>query len=132
MNIIYFYIYIIILIISTILFTISRCYYNIHIFDIFFYPNENDNILENKIFMASNILINFGLGVLFGMEALFLMCIKIMLFDIYLFFTEYCDIFKTAKSSNIIILIIISLTSYLLGALCKQYYPKSLYITEFQ
>ena len=115
MDTLYFYIYLLTIILSTILFTISRCYFNIHILDTFFYPNENDNILENKVFLTFHIFVNFILGLLFGFDVIYGMMLKIIFFEIYLFFTQYCDIFKTAKFSHLVIIVIISVTSYLIG-----------------
>lgn len=120
----YFYIYMITIVTSTILFTISRCYFKVHDFDMFFYPNENYNILESKIFLASHISINFLLGMFFGFNVLQGMMLKILLFDVYLYFTEYCDIFKTAKFSNLVTLVVLSLASFLIGCVFSKWFDK--------
>jgi hypothetical protein len=104
---------------STIAFTILRCGYDVHYLDMFFYPNPNNNIFENKIYLYSHILINFLLGFLFGFEVLFGMLVKIAIFEVYLFFTEHCDIFKISDMKYLILIIIISLISYTAGALAN-------------
>tara|TARA_Y100000385_G_C13001023_1_gene597230 strand:+ start:257 stop:586 length:330 start_codon:yes stop_codon:yes gene_type:complete len=104
---------------STIAFTILRCGYDVHYLDIFFYPNPNNNIFENKIYLYSHILINFLLGFLFGFEVLFGILVKIAIFEVYLFFTEHCDIFKISDMKYLILIIIISLISYTAGALAN-------------
>jgi len=119
MNSIYFYIYLTAVIMSTIAFTILRCGYDVHYLDMFFYPNPNNNIFENKIYLYSHILINFLLGFLFGFEVLFGMLVKIAIFEVYLFFTEHCDIFKISDMKYLILIIIISLISYTAGALAN-------------
>lgn len=120
MNTFYFYVYLLTIIATTVLFTISRCYFDIHYFDILFYPNENDNILENKVFLSFHILINLGLGLLFGYDVVYGMMLKILFFEIYLYFTQYCDIFKTAKFSHLVIIVIISLASFLAGCVLSK------------
>ena len=116
----YFYIYLLTIVSTTIMFTISRCYFDIHYFDVLFYPNENNNILENKIFLTFHVLANFALGILFGYDVAYGMILKIMMFEVYLYFTEYCDIFKVAKFSNLVIIVILSLASYIVGAMMSK------------
>jgi hypothetical protein len=120
MNTVYFYIYLIAVVSSTVALNILRCVFDVKIFDIFFYPNPNNNILENYIYLYSHILINFTLGYLFGFEVIIGMLVKIMLFEVYLYITEYCDIFKTSKVSHLVIIIIVSLVSYTAGCLAKK------------
>jgi hypothetical protein len=119
MNSIYFYIYLTAVIMSTIAFTILRCGYDVHYFDMFFYPNPNNNIFENEIYLYSHILINFLLGFLFGFEVLFGMLVKIAIFEVYLFLTEHCDIFKISDMKYLILIVIISLISYTAGSLAN-------------
>jgi hypothetical protein len=56
---------------------------------------------------------------LFGFEVILGMLVKIAIFEVYLYFTEYCDVFKTAKLANLIIIVILSLLAYTTGALTK-------------
>ncbi len=119
MNTIYFYMYLTIVILSTFTFTFLRCIHGLTYFDEFFYPNPNNNIFENKIYLSSHIIINFAIGYLFGFEVILGMLVKIAIFEVYLYFTEYCDVFKTAKLANLIIIVILSLLAYTAGALTK-------------
>jgi hypothetical protein len=116
----YFYLYLIVVISSTVALNILRCVFNIKTFDIFFYPNNNNNIVENFVYLSSHILVNFTLGYLFGFEVILGMLVKIMLFEVYLYITERCDIFNTSKVSHLIIIIIVSLVSYTAGCLAKK------------
>jgi hypothetical protein len=116
MNTIFFYTYLLLVATSLILFTIARCIGKINTFDPLFYPNENNSILDNKLFLASHISVNFLLGLFFGFEVIYAMIIKIIAFESYLYFTEYCDVFKVAPFSTLIITYIISIISYVLGA----------------
>ena len=68
MNIIFFYIYLISIIIVTTIFILARCVFDFHDLDVFFYPNHNNNIVSNYIYLISHILVNFFLGVFFGFE----------------------------------------------------------------
>ena len=126
MNTIYFYIYLLLVFASLLIFTISRCYFKITIFDSIFYPNENNNILESKLFLASHIGVNFALGLLFGFDVIYPMLVKIAAFEMYLYFTEYCDIFKVAPLNTLIITMIISLVSYVFGAIFSNGFNKTL------
>lgn len=120
----YFYIYLLIIFTITISFTILRCVFNIHTIDIFFYPNNANNIIENKVYLISHILVNFLLGVIFGLDIIFGMFIKIIIFEVYLHITEHCDIFYVSKMSNLIVIIIISLVSYTAGSMINKLVSK--------
>lgn len=120
----YFYIYLLLIFTITISFTIIRCVFNIHTIDIFFYPNNANNIIENKIYLISHILVNFLLGVIFGLDIILGMFIKIIIFEVYLHITEHCDIFYVSKMSNLIVIIIISLVSYTAGSMINKLVSK--------
>jgi len=120
----YFYIYLLLIFTITISFTIIRCVFNIHTIDIFFYPNEANNILENKVYLITHILVNFLLGVIFGLDIIFGMFIKIIIFEVYLHITEHCDIFYVSKMSNLIVIIVISLVSYTAGSMINKLVSK--------
>jgi hypothetical protein len=104
----------------TLSFTIIRCVFNIHAIDIFFYPNNANNIMENKVYLLLHILVNFILGVIFGFDIIFGMFIKIIIFEIYLHVTEHCDVFYLSKASNLIVIILISIVSYTFGSVINK------------
>lgn len=120
MNSIYFYIYLITIFTVTISFTILRCVFNMHDLDIFFYPNHANNIIENKVYLVSHIIVNFLLGLLFGFKIILGMFVKIIIFEAYLHIMEHCDIFYVSKISNLIIIVLISLVSYTLGSVINK------------
>ena len=120
----YFYIYLLIIFTITISFTILRCVFNIHTIDIFFYPNNANNIIENKVYLISHILVNFLLGVIFGLDIILGMFIKIIIFEVYLHITEHCDVFYISKMSNLIVIIIISLVTYTAGSMINKLVSK--------
>jgi len=112
----FFYIYLMLVIVATFSFTIIRCIFKRHELDIFFYPNEANNIIANKVYLATHILVNFLLGFLFGFEVVAGMAIKILVFEVYLYLTEHCDVFILSNASNLIIIVLISLISYITGS----------------
>jgi hypothetical protein len=112
----FFYIYLMLVIVATFSFTIIRCVFKRHELDIFFYPNEANNIIANKVYLVSHILVNFLLGFLFGFEVVAGMAIKILVFEVYLYLTEHCDVFILSNASNLIIIVLISLISYITGS----------------
>jgi hypothetical protein len=120
MDTFYFYIYLLFIITSTLIFTILRCIFNIHDLDIFFYPNNKNNIIENKIYLFTHILVNFLLGFIFGFDIILGMFIKILIFEVYLHITEHCDIFYVSNASNLIVIVLISLVSYTFGSIFNQ------------
>jgi hypothetical protein len=120
MDTFYFYIYLLLIITSTLIFTILRCIFNIHDLDIFFYPNNKNNIIENKIYLFTHILVNFLLGFIFGFDIILGMFIKILIFEVYLHITEHCDIFYVSNASNLIVIVLISLVSYTFGSIFNQ------------
>ena len=120
----YFYIYLLLIFTITISFTIIRCVFNIHTIDIFFYPNNANNIIENKVYLISHILVNFLLGVIFGLDIILGMFIKIIIFEVYLHITEHCDIFYVSKMSNLIMIVLISLISYTAGSIMNKLVSK--------
>ena len=120
MNTIYFYIYLVVVGISILLFTFLRCQYDYRLFDPLLYPNENFNILANYTFLTYHCLTYAALGYLFGFEVFYSMILKIVFFETYLFFIEYCDIFQTSPRSHLIITLIFSLVSYIFGCLISS------------
>jgi hypothetical protein len=120
MDTLYFYIYLLIIFTTTITFTILRCIFNIHTLDILFYPNNANNIIENKVYLVTHILVNFLLGFIFGFDIILGMFIKIIIFEVYLHITEHCDIFHVSKMSNLIVIVLISLISYTFGSVINK------------
>jgi hypothetical protein len=120
MDTFYFYIYLLLIITATLIFTIIRCIFNIHDLDIFFYPNNKNNIIENKIYLFTHILVNFLLGFIFGFDIILGMFIKILIFEVYLHITEHCDIFYVSNISNLIVIVLISLVSYTFGCIFNK------------
>jgi len=116
----YFYLYLLFIITTTIIFTIIRCIFNIHDLDIFFYPNNKNNIIENKIYLYTHILVNFLLGFIFGFDIILGMFVKILIFEVYLHITEHCDIFYVSNISNLIVIVLISLVSYTFGCVFNK------------
>jgi len=116
----FFYIYLLVIFTITLAFTILRCVFNVHDLDIFFYPNHTNNILENKVYLATHIIVNFMLGALFGFDIILGMFVKIIIFEVYLHITEYCDIFYMSKASNLIVIILISIVSYTFGSVLNK------------
>jgi len=113
----FFYVYLIVVGISILLFTFLRCKYNYRTFDALLYPNENNNILANHTFLIYHCVTYAALGYLFGFQVIYSMMFKIIFFETYLFFIEYCDIFQTSPQSHLIITLIFSIFSYLFGCL---------------
>ena len=120
MDTLYFNIYLLLIFTATIIFTILRCVFNIHTLDIFFYPNNANNIIENKVYLFTHILVNFLLGLIFGFDIILGMFIKILIFEVYLHITEHCDIFYVSKISNLIVIVLISLISYTFGSVVNR------------
>lgn len=120
MDTFYFYVYLLLIITTTLIFTIIRCIFNIHDLDIFFYPNNKNNIIENKIYLFTHILVNFLLGFIFGFDIILGMFIKILIFEVFLHITEHCDIFYVSNISNLIVISMISLVSYTFGSVVNK------------
>ena len=120
MDTFYFYVYLLLIITTTLIFTIIRCIFNIHDLDIFFYPNNKNNIIENKIYLFTHILVYFLLGFIFGFDIILGMFIKILIFEVFLHITEHCDIFYVSNISNLIVISMISLVSYTFGCVVNK------------
>ena len=120
MDTFYFYVYLLLIITTTLIFTIIRCIFNIHDLDIFFYPNNKNNIIENKIYLFTHILVNFLLGFIFCFDIILGMFIKILIFEVFLHITEHCDIFYVSNISNLIVISMISLVSYTFGCVVNK------------
>jgi hypothetical protein len=91
----------------------------------FFYPNNANNIIENKVYLSSHIIISFILGLLFGFNVIGGMFVKIIIFEVYLYFFEHCDVFIVSKPKNLIIIILITLISYVAGCIINTIFSKS-------
>lgn len=124
MNVFYFYIYLILVAATVLIFTLARCFYKMNYFDFLLYPNQNNNIFKNPFFLAYHIAVNVILGLLFGYQVVYAMLIKIVSYEWYIYAVEYCDIFNTSKASNLYIAILISISSYFIGATFAQFFSK--------
>lgn len=120
MNPTFFYVYLVVVGVSILLFTFLRCKFQYKTFDVLLYPNENNNILENHTFLIYHCVTYAALGYLFGFDVLYGMIFKIIAFEMYLYFIEYCDLFQTSPFSNLIITLILSTFSYLFGCLLNS------------
>lgn len=121
----FFYIYLMLVIVATFSFTIIRCVFKRHELDIFFYPNEANNIIANKVYLVAHIFVNFLLGFLFGFDVIAGMAIKILVFEVYLYLTEHCDVFILSNASNLIIIVLISLISYITGSTINKVFSNT-------
>jgi hypothetical protein len=119
-----FYIYLLFVLVSTISYTILRCVFKEHSLDMFFYPNNANNILENKIYLASHIIGSFLLGLLFGFNVIGGMFVKIIIFEVYLYFFEHCDVFIVSEPSNLIVIILLTIISYIAGCIINTIFSK--------
>lgn len=120
MNPTFFYVYLTVVGVSILLFTFLRCKFEYKTFDILLYPNENNNILENHTFLIYHCVTYAALGYLFGFDVLYGMIFKIIAFETYLYFIEYCDMFQTSPFSHLVITLILSTFSYLFGCLLNS------------
>ena len=121
----FFYIYLSLVVIATVTYTIIRCVFKEHSLDIFFYPNEANNIMQNKVYLAFHIFVNFLLGFLFGFDVIVGMCIKILIFEVYLYITEHCDVFILSNPYNLIVIVLISLISYVAGSTIHKVFSRT-------
>jgi len=119
-----FYIYLLFVLVSTISYTILRCVFKEHSLDMFFYPNNANNILENKVYLASHIIVSFLLGLLFGFNVIGGMFVKIIIFEVYLYFFEHCDVFIISEPSNLIVIILLTIISYIAGCIINTIFSK--------
>ena len=119
-----FYIYLLFVLVSTISYTILRCVFKEHSLDMFFYPNNSNNILENKVYLASHIIVSFLLGLLFGFNVIGGMFVKIIIFEVYLYFFEHCDVFIISEPSNLIVIILLTIISYIAGCIINTIFSK--------
>ena len=124
MDSMFFYIYLLLIFTVTLAFTLVRCIFNIHTIDMFFYPNNKNNIIENKIYLISHIVVNFLLGFIFGFDIILGMFVKIIIFEVYLHITEHCDVFYLSNASNLFVIILISLVSYTTGSMINKLVSK--------
>jgi hypothetical protein len=119
-----FYIYLLFVLVSTISYTILRCVFKENSLDMFFYPNNSNNILENKVYLASHIIGSFLLGLLFGFNVIGGMFVKIIIFEVYLYFFEHCDVFIISEPSNLIVIILLTIISYIAGCIINTIFSK--------
>jgi hypothetical protein len=71
-----------------------------------------------------HILTSFLLGVFFGFDIIGGMFIKIIIFEVYLYLFEHCDVFILSKPSNVMIIILITLISYIAGSIINIIFSK--------
>jgi hypothetical protein len=124
------YIYILISIITLVVIYIVKCTYNNNFFDRFLYlDDENEN--NKYTYYASNSLLFFIYGIIFGIRNIYLIILKIIIYDFIVFLIKYCkynniDIYSKELQYSLISLlrtIILSILSYYMGTIISnQFY----------
>jgi hypothetical protein len=114
----FYYVYILLAILFSILFLIIKCIFHIKIFDEFLYIDDNNN---NYIaFVSFHLILNYILGLIFGLDVYFEILLKIIIIEIILLFMKDCDYKSIFEHMDItIIAIFIGCFSYLFGALVR-------------
>jgi len=115
----FYYIYIILAILFSIIFVTIKCIFHIKIFDQFLYMDEKNN--NYTLFVLFHLILNFLLGLIFGFDVYFEILLKIIIIEIILLFVKDCDYKSIFSHIDVtIIAIFIGCFSYLLGALIRS------------
>jgi hypothetical protein len=84
------YIYLLISFITLVIIYIVKCTYNNNFFDKFLYLDEKNEI-NKYTYYASNSLLFFIYGIIFGIRNIYLIILKIIIYDSIIFFIKYCN-----------------------------------------
>lgn len=119
----YFYMYILAVSISFILYAYIKCYYKVNAFDIFFFTEDhlNSTIYSYASYYLSHFIFYFGFGFLFSFEILVPMILKTIGFEFALIVIKNCftslDGIESAITS-----IIVGIISYIMGCVIYNIY----------
>ena len=84
------YIYLLISFITLVIIYIVKCTYNNNFFDKFLYLDEKNQI-NKYTYYTSNSLLFFIYGIIFGIRNIYLIILKIIIYDSIIFFIKYCN-----------------------------------------
>ncbi len=114
-----FYIYLFQVFLSLIFYYIIRCKYNNTIFDNFFYLDDtNNSIKDNIYYYLSHSLVYFIYGIVFGKRNIYLMILKIIIFEFIIIYIKNCDLINyDIDYDNLIYSIVMSIIFYYLGTI---------------
>jgi len=127
---IFAYIYLLISVITLVIIYIVKCKYNNNFLDKFLYL-DNENQRNKYTYYVSNSLLFFIYGILFGIRNIYIIILKIIIYDSIIFFIKYCnhdniDINTKEFQYGLIALfktIILSTLSYYVGTIISnQFY----------
>lgn len=125
-------IYIILTFVFLIYIYIYKCKFNKKDLDKFLYIEYDNNDIINKVsYYLSHTLYYFILGIFFGIRNIYIMIIKIVVFDIALIIMKYCNI-KYLKDNEKIIIhslilsITISILFFYIGTFFSNYFYKNI------
>lgn len=119
----YFYMYILAVCISFILFAIIKCYYKIDALDPFFYTSESmhTSIFDYVLYYLSHFVFYFVFGLIFAFEILIPMVFKTIALEFALIVIKNCftsiDGIESAITSTIV-----GLISYIMGCVIYNIY----------
>lgn len=124
------YIYLLISFLTLVVIYIVKCTYNNNFFDRFLYLDDKNEINKYSYY-TSNSLLFFIYGIIFGIRNIYLIILKIIIYDFIIFLIKYCnhnniDINSKEFQYGLISLfrtIILSILSYYLGTIISnQFY----------
>ena len=84
------YIYLLISFITLVIIYIVKCTYNNNFFYKFLYLDEKNQI-NKYTYYTSNSLLFFIYGIIFGIRNIYLIILKIIIYDSIIFFIKYCN-----------------------------------------
>ena len=124
---IFAYIYLLISVITLLIIYIVKCKYNNNFFDKFLYL-DNENQTNKYTYYASNSLLFFIYGILFGIRNIYIILLKIIIYNIIIFLIKYCnhiniDINSKEFQYSLISLfrtIMLSILSYYVGTIISD------------
>ena len=124
-----FYIYIIFVLLSLLIYYVIKCKYNNDFFDKFLYIDKNNQSIGNNIYYyLSNLLIYFIYGIIFGKRNFIFMILKIILFQFIILYIQNCNLLKYEIAYDYLVKsIIISIVFYYLVTLLSDYFYNNLF-----
>lgn len=116
----YFYIYVLTVITSLIIFAILKCMYKINYFDSLMYHDERDDSFIGKlIFYLTHFVFYFMFGILFTFTILPEMILKTIFIEFLLIIIKNCNVFVITDIESALLSIIVGILSYICGGLVQ-------------
>lgn len=117
-----FYIYLLLVFVSFVVFAVMKCKYDIDTFDKYLYieHNENTTVIEWLKYIGSHFIVMFLFGFIFTLDTFYEMFAKTVFLEIALVQIKLCSVTELGDMKSALMSIVVGMISYYIGGYARS------------